>query len=278
MSVISTSKCVLLCLNCIFWCGLILLSLLLFIHHDQELDIPITLLNSFSLPFDTNMIVLIVLFITGIVGYLAILLNESKRRLIVTIFSSLLILLTCLLGAVAFLEYWHHDQIRIEYLDQFTNSVIQYNSTNNESHNSTDHWITDGGIYTSDDVDRIQSVLHCCGSHNYTDFAGSPWGLNNPSMVPVSCCNPAEMSKLNQTCRMLNYVTEEELMNHDGCFDIVESRFLHWLDTLIVVQSFLAIFTFIALAGSSCWIRSIRKGAIPYQIINQDDETSIQEE
>ena len=86
MGVISTSKCVLLCLNCIFWCGLILLSLLLFIHHDRELDIPITLLNSFSLPFDTNMIVLCVLFVTGIVGYLAILLSDEKRRLVVTIF------------------------------------------------------------------------------------------------------------------------------------------------------------------------------------------------
>merc|ERR1719402_725851 len=226
MTCVSTSKCVLLCLNCIFWCGLVLLSLLLFIHHDRELDIPITLLNSFSLPFDTNMIVLLVLFVTGLVGYLAILLNESKRKLIVTIFSSLLILLTCMLAAVSFLEYWHHDQIRSEYLDQFTNSILQYNSTEDGPHNSSETWINDGGIYTSDDVDRIQSMLHCCGSYNYTDFGASPWGLQNQEMVPFSCCNPTEMAKLNQTCRKLNYKTNASLIYTDGCFDIVEAKFL----------------------------------------------------
>ena len=63
-----------------------LLSLLLFIHHDRELDLPIRLLDSFSLPYDTNMLVLLVLFTTGFIGYFAILFNESKRKLLVTIF------------------------------------------------------------------------------------------------------------------------------------------------------------------------------------------------
>jgi len=63
---------------------------------------------------------------------------------------------------------------------------------------------------------------------------------------------------------MLNYTVaaDRQYLYRDGCFDIVQSKFLHWLDTLIVVQSFLAVFTFIALVGSSCWIRTIRKGAI----------------
>ena len=65
-----------------------------------------------------------------------------------------------------------------------------------------------------------------------------------------------------QTCRALNFETELEYIYPDGCFKIVEAQFLHWLDTLIVVQVFLAIFTLIALVGSSCWIRKTRRGAI----------------
>lgn len=275
----STSKCVLICLNSIFWTGLVLLSLLLFIHHEKELDIPITLLESFSLPFDTNMIVLLVLFLTGIIGYVTILIAEEKRKLIVTIFSSALILLTCLLSAASFFEYWHHDKIRREYLDQFTNSVVQYNSTTEQNVTITE-WDTDGGIYTSDDVDRIQTIFNCCGSYNFTDFGASPWGLKNPSMVPESCCDEQKMSAINETCRALNFETELEYIYPDGCFKIVEAQFLHWLDTLIVVQVFLAIFTLIALVGSSCWIRKTRRGAIPYQLVNEeqeDDTESIQE-
>ena len=61
---------------------------------------------------------------------------------------------------------------------------------------------------------------------------------------------------------MLNIDTESEFIFTEGCYGIVEKKFLHWLDTLIVVQSFLAVFTAIALIGSSCWIRSIRRSAI----------------
>jgi len=110
-------------------------------------------------------------------------------------FSSLLILLTCVLAAVAYLEYSHHDQIRKEYLDQFTNSIVKYNAT--DGTNQTD-WVNDGEIYTSEDVDRIQTMLECCGSYNYTDFSMSPWGLRHPQMVPMSCCDPDEMSKSNK--------------------------------------------------------------------------------
>lgn len=274
---ISTSKCVLICLNCIFWVGLVLLSLLLFIHHDRELDLPIRLLDSFSLPYDTNMLVLVVLFSTGFIGYFAILFNESKRKLLVTIFSSLLILLTGLLGTVSFFEFWHHDVIREEYLAQFTDSVSQYNSTQILPHNTTDKWINDGGFYTSDDVDRIQTMLECCGSKNKTDYLETPWGLRYPKMVPYSCCDQEKFAKTNQTCRMLNIDTESEFIFSEGCYGIVEKKFLHWLDTLIVVQSFLAVFTAIALIGSSCWIRSIRRSAIPYEPIIQEDTASITE-
>ena len=95
-----------------------------------------------------------------------------------------------------------------------------------------------------------------------------------------------------QTCRKINYETERDLMFTQPCHQIVEATFLHWLDTLIVVQSFLAVFTLISLIGSSCWIRSLRRAAIresclnpsnshnltaylAYQPIDQDDTESI---
>ena len=43
----------------LFW------AILLFIHHEAELDIPIQKLKFFKLPFDLNMIILFLLAITG---------------------------------------------------------------------------------------------------------------------------------------------------------------------------------------------------------------------
>jgi hypothetical protein len=172
---------------------------------------------------------------------------------------------------VAFLEFWHHDEIRKDYLDQFDDSILGYNSSSNAP-----DWVNDGAIYSSDDVDRIQTYFHCCGSKNYTDFGESPWGAQFPKMAPYSCCDPAAMERLNQTCRMVNYETERDLIFTQPCYEIVEATFLHWLDTLIVVQAFLAVFTLISLVGSSCWIRSLRRAAIPYQLVDQDDTESIQ--
>ena len=74
----------------------------------------------------------------------------------------------------------------LEYLDQFNDSIFEYNGTGES--NRTD-WEPDHDLYDSDDVDRIQTNFKCCGSMNYTDFNQSPWGKLNPYMVPSSCCN-----------------------------------------------------------------------------------------
>ncbi len=41
----------------------------------------------------------------------------------------MLILLTCLLTTLSYMEYTHHDEIRGEYLSQFDESIKSYNSS-----------------------------------------------------------------------------------------------------------------------------------------------------
>lgn len=257
---ITTGRCVLLILNSIFWVALVLLSLLLFIHHDKELDIPISWMKSLELPFGISMIVLVVLFFTGFAGLLVVVIGENYQKVFIAIFSSMLILLTCLLTTLSYMEYTHHDEIRGEYLSQFDESIKSYNSSRSTINNSTnDDWSNDGSIYNAEDVDRIQSIMKCCGSTNYTDFQHSPWGKNHSDMAPESCCNFDLLSENNLTCRALNWKEESEFIYARGCHDIVDAAFVHWLDTLIVIQCFLVLCTIIALFGSSIWIRQYRQ-------------------
>ena len=55
---------------------------------------------------------------------------------------------------------------------------------------------------------------------------------------------------------------ETELINQVGCTSQVKHVFLHWLDTLIVIQISMAIFTFVGIVGSAVWIRSRRQRAV----------------
>ena len=61
---------------------------------------------------------------------------------------------------------------------------------------------------------------------------------------------------------------EEAYINSAGCHAIIESVFLHWLDTLIVVQAFIAIFTTIAICGSAYWIRRARSQRISKRLLS----------
>lgn len=267
-----TSQVVLGCLNLIFWIGCGLIAILLFIHHEAELDIPIPKLEHFKLPYDLNMIILFLLALTGTLGFVAIVVHEEKKKLHMTIFSSILILLTLLLGCVSYLEYYNREFITSEYLSQFNDSIFQYNGTGES--NKTD-WEPDHDLYDSDDVDRIQTNFKCCGSLNYTDFEESPWGKENPQMVPSSCCNLTVITE--DDCRPLNITSEKDLINQSGCTAQVKTVFLHWLDTLIVIQFSMAVFTFIGIVGSAVWIRSKRQRAVPYDLVPEegDDDSLI---
>lgn len=92
--------------------------------------------------------------------------------------------------------------------------------------------------------------------------------------MPVSCCN-ATVAGGDRcgTGQPLSIDNESEYINQAGCHGIIESVFLHWLDTLIVVQAFIAIFTTIALGGSAYWIRRARSQRINYNVLpGQEDE------
>lgn len=254
-----------------FWSALLLMSILLFLHHDKELDIPITFLSSFKLPYVISMVVLVVLFLTGLAGFLLVLLDEKFKKIFMAIFSSLLILLACLLSVLAYTEYINHDPIRIEYLSQFDDSILMYNTSSSVINNATDdHWTNDGQLYVSEDVDRIQSLMMCCGSDNYSDFTVSPWGQDHPDMVPESCCDVKAMAAANMTCRALNWAEEGSFIYQNGCRDLVEVAFLHWLDTLIVIQSFLGLYAAIALLGTLVWIRVNPTDQTDYEPLLED--------
>jgi len=267
----TTTKIVLGCLNLIFWIGCVLIAILLFIHHEAELDIPIPKLEHFKLPLDLNMVILFLLALTGTLGFVTIVAHEERKKIHMTIFSSILILLTLLLGCISYLEYYNREFITAEYLDQFNDSIFEYNGTGES--NRTD-WEPDHDLYDSDDVDRIQTNFKCCGSMNYTDFNQSPWGKLNPYMVPSSCCNLTLIS--DEDCRPLDTRNETEFINQVGCTSQVKHVFLHWLDTLIVIQICMAIFTFVGIVGSAVWIRSRRQRAVPYDLVPEDaDDDSL---
>ena len=63
-------------------------------------------------------------------------------------------------------------------------------------------------------------------------------------------------------CRPLDTRNETEYINQVGCTSQVKHVFLHWLDTLIVIQISMAIFTFVGIVGSAVWIRSRRQRAV----------------
>ena len=78
------------------------------------------------------------------------------------------------------------------------------NSSSTINNSTNDDWSNDGSIYNAEDVDRIQSIMKCCGSQNYTDFEESPWGKNHTDMAPESCCNVELMQKNNMVRRALD--------------------------------------------------------------------------
>jgi len=265
-----TTKLVQLCLNLFFWIGAVLIALLLFIHHERELDIPIAKMEHFKLPLDLNIMILFLLALTGTIGFVTIVANEERKKIHMTIFSSILILLTLLLGSVSYLEYYNRSFITTEYLAQFDASIVHYNETGNSTQ-SPNH-----EIYDAADVDRIQVTFTCCGSTDFTDYSTSDYATEHPGQVPISCCNETAASP--GRCANgdpLSVEDEEAYINSAGCHAIIESVFLHWLDTLIVVQAFIAIFTTIAICGSAYWIRRARSQRISYNVLpgqEEDDE------
>jgi len=59
-------------------------------------------------------------------------------------------------------------------------------------------------------IDQVQTNLHCCGYHNYTDWA-TYW--NNTHFVPVSCCDTTKTGNL--TCT--GDLTQLDLIYAQGC-------------------------------------------------------------
>ena len=77
-------------------------------------------------------------------------------------------------------------------------------------------------------------------------------------------------------CRPLDTRNETEYINQVGCTSQVKHVFLHWLDTLIVIQISMAIFTFIGIVGSAIWIRSRRQRAVrKYTVPGENLEENI---
>ena len=82
---------------------------------------------------------------------------------------------------------------------------LSKNSSSTINNSTNDDWSNDGSIYNAEDVDRIQSIMKCCGSTNYTDFQESPWGKNHTNMVPESCCNVELLNENNMVSEYLMF-------------------------------------------------------------------------
>jgi tetraspanin-7 len=60
------------------------------------------------------------------------------------------------------------------------------------------------------DIDKLQQLLNCCGTNNYTDWYATSWAAGNET-VPGSCCSSGG------NCPPRTYVIEHVFT--DGCYD-----------------------------------------------------------
>lgn len=76
----------------------------------------------------------------------------------------------------------------------------------------------DGTAAKSDDMDRIQRTMQCCGETNYTSWANTDYFKKEG--IPKSCCNVT--AGLNcTTTELKNLTLAESVVYQQGCFSLL---------------------------------------------------------
>jgi tetraspanin-3 len=106
-------------------------------------------------------------------------------------------------------------------------------------HDALEKYGNDSGV--TKEVDDIQTMFHCCGIQNYTDWDNTPYGHSNHTLhYPDSCCPGKNCTGTNQFENGCYNLVHEQVMTHLGIVAGVISGFLILL-ILALIFSFVLI-------------------------------------
>ncbi|GAB6028327.1 Tetraspanin-3 [Chamberlinius hualienensis] len=96
----------------------------------------------------------------------------------------------------------------------------------------------------TNNLDSLQRNLHCCGTHDYTDWTNTTWVLDN-QILPPSCCHANNKNtSLTNPCEFYT----------QGCFEVIQET-IYKCDVIIATITFIIFFLMIS---SSCWSKSCK--------------------
>lgn len=219
-----TSKICLTVVGFVFWAaaaGLIFLGAWVYhtYHHFSEL----TNANLTLIPAAIVIAVGVFLFIIGSLGCIAA--CKENKCLLAVFFSLLMVVLTAEVVAGT-LGYVFREDMKKAVDDGLRDALDKYKY--------------DGSVW-QDQIDYLQSELHCCGVYNASDWKkAKAW--NHTDEVPKSCCKPG----LKHHC---NNATGSPDLFQEGCVSLLEDKFLK---NLVYIAGVAIAFAVLQLLGMIC--------------------------
>ncbi|XP_011963113.1 tetraspanin-6 isoform X2 [Ovis aries] len=147
-----------------------------------------------------------------------------------------LIFLVELVAAIVGFVFRH--EIKNSFKNNYEKAVKQYNAT---------------GDYRSDAVDKIQSMLHCCGVTNYRDWKDTNYYLEKG--FPESCCKLEDCSPQR----------DADKVNNEGCFIMVMTIIESEMGVIAGISFGVACFQLIGIFLAYCLSRAITNNQ--YEIV-----------
>jgi tetraspanin-3 len=146
----------------------------------------------------------IIFLLAAISGFCAA--CRDSRASSVTFFAFVFLIFVLLITAIA-LSFVYKREV---------NQIVE-----KESNTALQKYGQPGDNSTTNQIDYLQQHFQCCGSHNYTSWNSTPFGLAHRDYVPVSCCKPIAG---NGTCNgdLNKMVIYDDYIYTRGCVDEVE--------------------------------------------------------
>ncbi|XP_076443368.1 tetraspanin-3-like [Babylonia areolata] len=167
------------------------------------------------------------MFLIGLLGCIAVC-KESKFLLSCYFCLILVVFLGELVAGV--LGYAYRVEVEDAVSDGLTKAVDRYNET-----------------VMKEQIDFVQTQLHCCGIINASDWQESPaWSKDHSNTVPISCC----VNQTNATFFCNTTIGSTDIYN-EGCLSSLEDKFT---TNLVYIASVTIAFALIQILGliSTC--------------------------
>jgi len=95
-----------------------------------------------------------------------------------------------------------------------------------EAHEAMDRYNNTLKNDTLKQIDYLQQQMKCCGSYNYTSWRLTPYGVDHPNHVPLSCCKTMNVTNptacLDGDLGRMNSTGLATYIYVDGCVGAVE--------------------------------------------------------